>query len=92
MRKNSKIKILDDMGEWINKHSDGGRHYGWSDPVSQIPKEGDIIAYKQFDREGKGEVKYYRVVRIVHHCEEDVNHSYKGWVEVRVVKLEGVLI
>ena len=86
-------------GELLNKHSDGERrhrstrdnnkHYDWTNPLAFVPREGELLTYKKFSREGTGEEKTYRVVRVVYHTEEDCNNSYKGWVEIRVSEVTG---
>jgi hypothetical protein len=83
------MKIVDENGVLVNKHSDGGDHYGWENPLAFVPREGELLTHKRFSREGTGEEKTYRVIRVVYHTEEDYNHSYKGWVEIRVSEVTG---
>jgi hypothetical protein len=93
------MELITIDGELLNKHSDGergqthrrkhDRHYSWSNPLAFVPREGELLTYKKFSREGTGEEKTYRVVRVIYHTEEDTNNSYKGWVEIRVSEVTG---
>ena len=89
MRK-TKIKLMCD-GEFINSHSDGGKHYGWSNPIEDIPPIGSLIEYHSFkgDKE-TGIITTYLVKGHTFTTEEDYNRSFKNLVcKVEVEKIEG---
>ena len=78
-------------GELINKHSDGGKYYGWSNPIDILPPLGSIIEYTTFNqgsKEGQGVMTKYVVKGYKFSTEEDFNKQYRNKtceIEVEVV-------
>jgi len=82
MKSSMKIQLICD-GELINKHSDGGTHYGWHNPIdpSLLPPVGSIIEYLTFNqqhKEGQGVLTKYRVKNYTFTTEEAFNHTYQN--------------
>ena len=74
----TKLKLFCN-GELVNKYSDGGRHYGWTNPIDTIPPIGSIIEYMTFNqnhKEGQGVLTKYIVKGYTFTTEEDFNHMY----------------
>lgn len=74
-------------GELINKHSDGGRHYGWENPIDVVPPIGSVIEYLTFNqnhKENQGVLTKYTVKGYTFTMEEDFNSSYRN----KVCKIE----
>lgn len=82
MRGKTKIEIVC-AGELVNKYSDGGRHYGWSNPIESIPPIDSIIEYMTFNqnhKEGQGILTKYLVKGYVYTTEEDFNHAFRNQI------------
>lgn len=79
-------------GELVNKHSDGGKHYGYNNPIDIIPPVGSVIDYLTFNqgsKENEGVRTNYRVKGYTFTTEEDYNHQYRNKVckiEVEIVE------
>ncbi|MBE7896097.1 hypothetical protein IPD43_00390 [Paenibacillus polymyxa] len=69
-------------GHLVNRHSDGGKYYGWGNPFDVLPPVGSIVEYKTFNqgsnpREGDGLLSKYVVKNYLFTTEEDYNHTYR---------------
>ena len=83
MSKLSSKIILVCNGETVNKHSDGGIYYGWSNPLDTIPPIGSIIEYKTISKNNpkiQGILTKYIVKGYTFTTEEDSNHTYSNKV------------
>lgn len=78
-------------GELVNEHSDGGEHYGWSNPIDILPPIGSTIEYLTFDqgyKEGKGVLTKYVVKGYTFCTEEEYNNSFRN----KICKIEVEII
>lgn len=75
-----KVHLIDnETGEMVNMHSDGGKYYGWNNPLDILPPKDSIIEYMTFNqnhKEGQGVLTKYLVLGYTFTTEEDFNHSY----------------